>query len=70
MDSTTGKREILAGVLMPHIAMVRTSSRVLRKGLVKPDQPHVLYRRDKDDPEEVDIKVTRTVREVMMEKKI
>jgi hypothetical protein len=70
MDSTTGEREILAGVLMPHIAMVRLSSRVLHKGLVKPDRPHVLYQRDKDDPEKIDIKITRTVREVMKEKKI
>jgi hypothetical protein len=43
-DSTAGEREILAGALMPHIAMVQLSSRVLLKGLVKPDQPHVLYR--------------------------
>lgn len=70
MDSTTGKCKILAGVLMCHIAMVRSSNRVLLKGLVKPDQPHVLYLLVEDDPEEVDIKITRTVREVLMEKKI
>ena len=43
MDSTAGKREILAGVLMRHIAMVRSTSRVLLKGLTKPDRPHTLY---------------------------
>ena len=43
MDSTASEREILAGVLMRHIAMVRSSSQVLFKGLVKPDRPHVLH---------------------------
>ncbi len=43
MDSTAGKQEILAGVLMRHIAMVRSTSRVLLKGLAKPDRPHILY---------------------------
>jgi hypothetical protein len=70
MDSTAGKQEILAGVLMRHIAMVRLTSRVLLKGLAKPDRPHILYQLDEEDPEEIDIKITRTVREIMMEKKI
>ena len=43
MDSTAGEREILAGVLMRHIAMVRSTSRVLPKGLTKPDCPHILH---------------------------
>ena len=70
MDSTAGKREILAGVLMLCIAMVRSTSRVLLKGLAKPDRPHILYQLDEEDPEEIDIEITRTVREIMMEKKI
>ncbi len=70
MDSTAGEREILAGVLMRHIAMVQSTSRVLLKGLAKPDRPHILYRLDEEDPDKIDIKITRTVREIMMEKKI
>ncbi len=70
MDSKAGEREILAGVLMSHIAMVRSTSRVLLKGLTKPDRPHTLYQLDEEDPDKIDINIIRTVREIMMEKKI
>ncbi len=43
---------------------------MLLKGLAKPDRPHILYRLNEEDPEEIDIEITRTVREIMMEKKI
>ena len=54
---------------MHHIAMVWLTSRVLLKGLTKPDRPHILHRLDEDNPEELDLEITRTVREIMMEKK-
>jgi hypothetical protein len=69
-DSTAGDCEIFAGVLMHHIAMVWSTSRVILKGLTKPDWPHIIQRLDNKDPEEVDVEVKRSVWEVMMEKKI
>jgi hypothetical protein len=41
-DSMAGDHEILAGFLMRHIAMVRSMSQVILKGLTKPDRPHVI----------------------------
>ncbi len=55
---------------MHHIAMVWSTSRVILKGLTKPDWPHIIQRLDNKDPEEVDVEVKRSVWEVMMEKKI
>ena len=55
---------------MHHIAMVWSTSRVILKGLTKPDWPHIIQRLDNKDPEEVDVEVKRSVQEVMMEKKI
>ena len=70
MDSKAGEGKILAGVSMCHIAMVCSSSHVLIKGLVKLDRPHIIQQLDDDDPEEVDTKITRTIKELMMEKKV
>ncbi len=69
-DSTAGDHEILAGVLIRHITMVRLTSRVILKGLTKPNRPHIIQRLDNKDPEEVDVEGTRSVWEVRMEKKI
>ncbi len=55
---------------MCHIAMVRSTSRVILKGLTKPDRPHVIQQLDEEEPDEVDVEVTRSVREIMMEKKV
>jgi hypothetical protein len=41
-DSMAGNREILTGILMRHIAMVRLTSGVILKGLTKPDRHHVI----------------------------
>jgi hypothetical protein len=68
MEATAGERDILAGVLMRHIAMVRSSQRIILKGLTKPDRPHIIQRLDDDG--EVDMEITRSVREIMMEKKV
>jgi hypothetical protein len=69
-DSTAGDREILAGVLMPHIAMVWSTSGVILKGLTKPNLPHIIQQLDNMDPEEVDVEAKRSVQEILMEKKI
>ncbi len=55
---------------MRHIAMVRSTSRVILKGLTKPDWHHVIQRLDAADPEEVDVEVMRSILEIMMEKKV
>jgi hypothetical protein len=60
-DSMAGDREILAGVLMRHIAMVRSTSRVILKGLTKPEWPHIIQQLDNKDPEEVHVKVKGSV---------
>ncbi len=69
-DFMAGDHEILAGVLMCHIAMVQSTSWVILKGLTKPNQPHIIQCLDDKDPEEVDVEVKRSVWEVMMEKMI
>jgi hypothetical protein len=69
-DSMAGDHEILAGVLIRHITMVRSTSQVILKGLTKPNRPHIIQQLDDKDPEEVDVEGTRSVWEVRMEKKI
>ncbi len=61
VDATAGDQGILAGVLMQHIAMVQSMSRVILKGLVHPDRQHLIQRMDEDDPTEVDIEISRSV---------
>jgi hypothetical protein len=70
VDATTGDQGILAGVLMRHIAMVQSMSRVILKGLVHPDWQHLIQWMDKEDPTEIDIEVSRFVCEIMMGNKI
>jgi hypothetical protein len=69
-DSTAGDFEILAGVLMSHIAMVWLTSQVILRGPIKPNWPHIIQQLDNEDPKEVDVEVKRSVWEVMTEKKI
>jgi hypothetical protein len=70
VDATAGDRGILAGVLMRHIAMVRSMTRVTLKGLVHPDCQQLIQRMDEDDPDEIEVEVNRSVQEIMMGKKI
>jgi hypothetical protein len=58
-DSMTGDLEILAGVLMRHIAMVQSTSWVILTGLTKPNQPHIIQQLDNKDPEEVDMETKK-----------
>ena len=55
---------------MQHIAMVRSMSRVTLKGLCHPNHKHLIQSMDKDNPTEVEVEVSRSVRKFMMEKKI
>jgi hypothetical protein len=70
VDATAGDRVILAGVLMRHIAMVQSMTRVTLKGLVHPDRQQLIQRMDEDDPDEIEVEVNRSVQEIMMGKKI
>jgi hypothetical protein len=49
---------------------VRSMTRVTLKGLVHPDRQQLIQRIDEDDPDEIDVEVNRSVREIMMGKKI
>ncbi len=55
---------------MRHIAMVCLMIRVTLKGLCHPDRKHLIQRMDEDNPTEVEVEVSRSIRELMMEKKI
>jgi hypothetical protein len=61
VDATAGDHGILAGVLMRHIAMVRSMTRVTLKGLVHSDRQQLIQRIDEDDPEEMEVEVNRSV---------
>jgi hypothetical protein len=70
LDASGLERSILAGVLMRHIAMVGSINKVPLRGISHPDCHFPLTRYDDKDPEEVDLTVTRSLRELMMEKKV
>lgn len=55
---------------MRHIAMVRSIGRVHIRGLMHPDRIFPITKYDDEEPMEVDFGVSRSVREIMMEKKI
>jgi hypothetical protein len=55
---------------MRHNAMVHSMSRVTLKGLCHPHRKHLIQCMDEDDPTEKEVEVSRSVHELMMEKKI
>jgi hypothetical protein len=67
LEASAGERTILAGVLTCHIAMVWLKSRIILKGLIHPDRRFPLQQYWEDEPNELEIDVTRLVREIMME---
>ena len=69
-EASAGERSILAGILMRHIAMVRSIGRVHIRGLMHPDRIFPITKYDDEEPMEVDFGVSRLVQEIMMEKKI
>ncbi len=64
-DASAGERNVLAGILMRHIAMVRSMGRVYIRGLQFP-----IVKYEDEEPGKVSFGVDRLVREIMMEKKI
>jgi hypothetical protein len=55
---------------MRHIAMARSMNKVIIRGITHIDWRVPLMQWDKDDPKEVDLSVMRSVRKLMMEKKV
>jgi hypothetical protein len=71
LDASAGEeRSTLAGILMRHIALVRSMGSFIIKGLVHPDRRFPLIKFNDDEPNKVSILVDRLVRELMMGKKI
>jgi hypothetical protein len=67
LETLAGERTILAGVLTRYIAMVRSTSWIISKGLIHPDRQCPLQRYWGDEPDELEINVTKLVKEIMME---
>jgi hypothetical protein len=65
-DTTAGERNINAGIVTRHIAMIRLMGRVNLKGLKNPDKPVLLQRFDDKDPTKLDKEVNKLVRDVLM----
>jgi hypothetical protein len=69
-DASAGERYVLAGILMRHIAMVQSMGRVYTRGLQHLDRVFPIVKYEDEEPGEVSLGVNRSVREIMMEKKI
>jgi hypothetical protein len=69
-NASAGERNVLAGILMRHIAMVQSMGRVYIRGLQHPDRVFSIIKYKEEEPGEVSFGVDRSVREIMMEKKI
>jgi hypothetical protein len=67
LEALAGDCTILAGVLTRHIAMVWLTSPIILKGLIHPGRQFPLQRYWDNKPDELEIDVTRLVREIMME---
>jgi hypothetical protein len=65
-DATAGERDINAGIVTRHIAMIRSMGRVNLKGLNSPDKPALLQRFDNEYPTKLDKEVNKLVRDVLM----
>jgi hypothetical protein len=69
-DAAAGERNVLAGILMRHIIMVRLIGRVYIRGLQHPDRVFPIVKYEDEEPGKVSFWVDQSVREIMMEKKI
>jgi hypothetical protein len=69
-DASAGERNVLAGILTRHIAMVRSMGCVYIRGLQHPDRVFPIVKYEDKKPGKVSFGVDRLVREIMMEKKI
>jgi hypothetical protein len=69
-DASAGERNVLAGILMRHIAMVQLMGHVYIRGLQHPDRVFPIIKYKDKELGEVSFGVDWLVREIMMEKKI
>jgi hypothetical protein len=69
-EASASEWNTLAQILTRHIAMVHSMNKVILKGITHIDWRFKLTRWDKDNPQEVDLEVMRSVREIMMEKRV
>ncbi len=65
-DAMAGERNINAGIVTRHIAMIRSRGRVNLKGLKNPNKPVLPQRFDDKDPNKLDKEVNKLVRDVLM----
>jgi hypothetical protein len=65
-DATATERDINAGIVTRHIAMISLMGRVNLKELKNPDRPALLQRFDNKDPTKMDKEVNKSVRDVLM----
>ncbi len=70
MEASGSEQGTLAGVLMRHIAMVRSMNKVILKGIAHVDRRFPLARYvDETEMAGIDLEVDQTVQELMMEKR-
>jgi hypothetical protein len=62
LETLAGEYTILAGVLTRHITTVWSTSRIILKGLIHPDRQCPLQQYWEDEPNELEIDVTKLVR--------
>jgi hypothetical protein len=68
-DASAGEHDVLAGILMRHIAMVRSMGRVYIRGLQHLDRVFPIVKYEDEEPGKVSFGGDRSVKEIMMEKK-
>jgi hypothetical protein len=69
MEASGSEQGTLAGVLMHHIAMIRSMNKVILKGIAHVDRRFLLACYvDETETAEIDLEIDRSVRELMMEK--
>ncbi len=65
-NATAGERDINAGIVTRHIAMIHSMGRVNLRGLKNPDRSALLQKFDDNDPTELVMEVNKSVRDVLM----
>ncbi len=64
--ATASERDINAGIVTRHIAMIRLMGRVNLRGLKNPDRPALLQKFDDNDPTKLVMEDNKSVRDVLM----
>jgi hypothetical protein len=65
-DASAGDRDVNARVVTRNITMVLSMGRVNLRGLKSPNKPALLQRYDDEDPNELEIEVNKSMRDIMM----